>query len=269
MRAALGLGADADADALESRLREVVTRIDHELVPWVPLLGILLASTFRRRRDICLTPFVPGPACQVAMRFLVETLGGTPTMLAVEDAHFMDEASADLLLRLARAASSLRFVLVVTHAEPAMTWAPLDDEALRCFALTLMPLSEASAVRIVEAATDDRPLPPHVVEEIARRSGGNVLFLFELIDMARATGAIETLPDSIEAVIAADIDRLSPSDRTVLRHASVLGASFDPDVLAAALHDEADLGDAALGAAERTRQLGSVRRDAVPQHARS
>ena len=231
--------------AAELRLREVVARIDEELVPWVPLLGILLGL------DLPPTPetsslderFLRDTLADVALRFLVDTLGGTATMLAVEDVQFMDEASADLLVRLSRAAGSLRYVLVVTHSDPATTWAPVDDDDLRCLAFTLRPLTDRQAAEIIQIATDERPLAPHVVEEIARRSGGNVLFLFELLDMARATGTTAALPDSVEAVIAADIDRLSPSDRMVLRSASVLGASFDRGLLAATLDGEAELDD--------------------------
>ena len=245
MRAALGLDARADADAAERRLREVVARIDVELVPWVPLLGILLGL------DLTPTPetsslderFLRDTLADVALRFLVDTLGGTATILAVEDVQFMDEASADLLVRLSRAAGSLRYALVVTHSDPATTWAPVADDDLRCLAFTLRPLTERQAAEIIQIATDERPLSPHVVEEIARRSGGNVLFLFELLDMARSTGTTAALPDSVEALIAADIDRLAPPDRMVLRSAAVLGASFDRELLVAALAGEAEVDD--------------------------
>ena len=102
-------------------------------------------------------------------------------------------------------------------------------------------MREEDAAEIVRLATDDQPLSPNDVDEIARRSGGNALFLFELLDMVRETGTTEALPDSVESVIAGDIDRLSPSDRTVLRYASVLGASFDTALLATAVHDDVEL----------------------------
>ena len=67
---------------------------------------------------------------------------------------------------------------------------------------------------------------------MSRRSrgarAGSPLFLFELLDLVRTTGSVSRCPDSVEAVIAADIDELSPADRTVLRYAAVLGTSFDP-----------------------------------------
>jgi class 3 adenylate cyclase/tetratricopeptide (TPR) repeat protein len=245
MRASLGVAPTDDTAAVERQLREVVARVDASLEPWLPLLGVPFGL------DLPTTPevqslderFLRDKLFEVVQRFLVEMLGGTSTVFAIEDAHFMDEASSDLLRRLAAASMSYRFVIVLTHADTSIVWAPLDDNA-RSLALTLVPLTERQAAEIVALATDDNPLPPHAVEEIARRSAGNVLFLFELIDMARATGTTEALPDSVEAVVAAEIDRLSASDRTVLRYASVLGASFDRGLLESALDGEALLDEA-------------------------
>src|SRR5262249_33782246 len=71
------------------------------------------------------------------------------------------------------------------------------------------------------------------------------LFLFELLDVARATRSLDALPDTVEALIAADIDRLAPRDRDLVRYASVLGATFDPELVAAAVEDELEVDVAA------------------------
>ena len=63
------------------------------------------------------------------------------------------------------------------------------------------------------------------------RSGGNPLFLRELIGVATSTGSVERLPDTVEGLVTADIDRLPPAQRTVLRYAAVLGMTVDEDVL--------------------------------------
>ena len=144
-------------------------------------------------------------------------------------------------MRLSLAGADLRQLLLVTHSEPGTTWAPFEEEGLRCLSFTLCPIREEDAAEVVRLATDDQPLSPDDVDEIARRSAGNPLFLFELLDMVRETGTTEALPDSVESVIAGDIDRLSPSDRTVLRYASVLGASFDTALLATAVRDDVEL----------------------------
>ena len=153
----------------------------------------------------------------------------------------MDDASTDLLLRLARSGSARRQAMLVTHSRPDTVWSPTDDESLWRLSLTLVPLPMGRAAEIVEHVTEDEPMAPHVVDEIARRSGGNALFLLELIDLVRESGSIDSLPSSVESIIAGEIDRLSPSDRTVLRYASVLGTSFDTRLLEAAVLEEAEL----------------------------
>ena len=63
------------------------------------------------------------------------------------------------------------------------------------------------------------------------RSGGNPLFLQELLHAAISAGTVEGLPDSIEGMITAEIDRLGTADRRVLRVASVLGMSFETGIV--------------------------------------
>ena len=249
VRAWLEIEPAAPADDVERRLREVVDLVEPELSAWLPLLGIILglelpATPETRGLD---ERFLRDTLADVAGRLLAAILAGAPAVLTIEDAHFMDDASADVLRRLARTDSPLGLALLVAHSDPGVSWAPTDDEHLRCLTFTLLPLSDAHSTRIVEFATDERPLAPHDVEAIVRRSGGNVLFLVELLDAARVTGSAAALPDSVEALIAADIDRLRPSDRTVLRYASVLGSSFDPELLSAAVRDEVELDDALWG----------------------
>ncbi len=245
MKSMLRLGNDAAAENVERRLREIVGRVDPGLVSWIPLLGILLGL------DIADTPetavlderFLRERLGEVTMQFLFTMLAGTPTMIAVEDVHFMDEASRDLLLRLARANTELRHVILVTHGDLGSVWAPTDEDVIRTLAVCLLPLPVSRLVAIAEQASEDHPLAPHELEEIARRAGGNTLFLFELLEAVRKTGTIEALPHSVESLIAGDIDRLSPEDRTVLRYAAVLGGSFEPDLLAEAARAEVSLDD--------------------------
>ena len=111
--------------------------------------------------------------------------------------------------------------------------------------LEVGPLGVAALIEIIDSVSEDDPLPRHEVEEIARRSGGNALFLFELIEGVRATGSIQTLSLILRPVPRSPgrLDCLTPSDRTILRYAAVLGASFDPEMLAHAVGDDVDLDD--------------------------
>ncbi len=242
-RAVLGLSPADSAEAVAGRLRMATEAVDPTLTPWVPLLGILLGV------DVPPTPetqalderFIPERLADVMIRFLYTSLAQTTTALVVEDAQHMDEASRELLRRLARAGADRKQLIVVTHDGSGALFDAADTEDLHALSFALVPIPHAAAVAMVNAATDDDPLAPHVVDEIARRAAGSPLFLFELLDVVRETGSTESLPESVEAVVAAEIDRLSPADRTILRYASVLGTSFDPGLLAQSLDGEAVL----------------------------
>ena len=97
--------------------------------------------------------------------------------------------------------------------------------------LALGGLNEEEALELVHLQTEDSPLPPQSAQLLVERSGGNPLFLRELIGIATSTGSVERLPDTVEGLVTADIDRLPPAQRTVLRYAAVLGMTVDEDVL--------------------------------------
>jgi tetratricopeptide (TPR) repeat protein len=73
----------------------------------------------------------------------------------------------------------------------------------------------------------DGHMPPHRRAALVERAAGNPLYLTELL------GAdADELSTTLESVIAAQIDRLAPADRRLLRHAAVLGSRFDLGLLA-------------------------------------
>jgi tetratricopeptide (TPR) repeat protein len=74
---------------------------------------------------------------------------------------------------------------------------------------------------------------------LVERSGGNPLFLEELVVATRHAGGIESLPGSIESLMTSRVDRLPTGLRDVLRQVSVLGSSFPRDLAAAVLGEDA------------------------------
>ncbi|MBA3235256.1 MAG: AAA family ATPase [Chloroflexi bacterium] len=244
LRDVLDLDAGADADEVIESIRGRVGELDPGLAPWIPLLGILLGLDMPDTPETATLDarFLRDRLTEIALRFLAGSLEDIPTVLVIEDAHHLDEASQDLLLRLSVAAADKRQLLIVTHEGDRVVF-PTEDDGPATMTIDLRPLSEERTIAILELATAEDPLRPHEVAEIARRSGGNPLFLFQLLDTVRTTGTIEALPDSIEALISGEIDQLAPTDRTILRYASVMGSSFDPALLISCVRDEMDFDD--------------------------
>jgi len=103
--------------------------------------------------------------------------------------------------------------------------------------IELAPLTEEAALELARAATEDAPLPERELALMVAQAGGSPLFLRELIAAAKNGDSVENLPDSIEEVVAARIDRLPVDVRHLLRRMSVLGQSFPVDLLADVVED--------------------------------
>ncbi len=236
LRGLLGLSADTPEDFDILTVRAAVERSAPQLAPWVPLLGAVLDLQIPETAQTAqLEEQFRRPRVAITTTELLEALIGGPMLLIVEDAHWMDEASADILRYMAGAVDSLPWLVCVTRRAEETGFCASPAESVVC--LDLLPLDSQDATELINLATQDTPLSVHAISALAERSGGNPLFLHELVASAGSADDLGALPDSVEAVIAARIDRLHPVERNVLRRASVLGRSFPEALLRAVMDD--------------------------------
>jgi class 3 adenylate cyclase/tetratricopeptide (TPR) repeat protein len=231
------LARDASPSDVESTLRRRVAETAPELEPWIPLLGTAVGL------DLPATPetsklderFVPDRTAETLMQLLTALRTG-PTLFVFDDVHWMDEASVRVLTLISDQMTERPWLVLVTRRDVTTGFAAAAGPHV--VAVRPLPLSGEAAAELAKVATEEVPLPPHVLKALTERSGGNPFFLGELVAAALAGAALDELPGSVEALMAANIDRLAPSERTVLRYAAVLGASFETNLLAEALHEE-------------------------------
>ena len=165
-------------------------------------------------------------------------------VILVEEAHWADGASAALLKRVAFAAVGRPWALLVVRRGDRDGFAP--DTGVR---VVLGPLHRDVIERLVITATEATPLRPHEVAAIVERAGGNPLFVEEVTRLALGSGSLDQLPESVQAAMSTQIDRLSPPVRRVLRYCAVLGRSFRREVARASLAADGIDVDAATFAA--------------------
>ena len=229
LRPLVGILPDEIPDAAGAKLTAFVTGVMPDLLGWLPLLALPfdaeVASTpeveeidpsFRRDR-------LHDAVDQFLMRLLL-----MPTAIVVEDTHWLDDASQLVLAKLAEPGP--RPWLVVTTRRPSGP--PLAETAT---VLELAPLTAGDARSLALAATGDTPLSEAALAALTERAAGNALFIREL---ALSPAADEALPETVELLLTNRIDALHPSDRLRLRHASVIGPSFDLDLLTETLTEE-------------------------------
>jgi class 3 adenylate cyclase/tetratricopeptide (TPR) repeat protein len=227
---------DSDAgDQGAVALRTELAATGSALLPWSPLVGAVAGIPMPDTAEIS--------DLDVEFRAirLREVVGdiftrrlSTPTLLVFEDVHWMDEASSTLLASLCGHAGERPWLICVTRRPDHDGFVADPACALR---LSLPSLTGADVTRLAHLALRDVALRPDQVEALSRRSGGNPLFLRELAAAAQQSGDFDSLPDSVDAVIASRIDRLTTDDRQLLRRVSVLGTAFDAALLDAVLDD--------------------------------
>ncbi len=235
LRIPTDLGHDEAVAVLQERVRDACP----ELIPWIPLIGVpmdleipdtpevaALDERFRRER------------MAAAVGDVLEEFHGDPAIAVIEDAQWLDDASADLLDALAVRMDGIPHVLCVARRAPDAD----GPEGPDVVALGLEPLAPSDSLRLIELATEEMPLTAHTEEALVQRSGGSPRFLKSMLyAIAESGGNIDELPSSVEGLVMAQIDRLSPRDRRRLRQLSVLGMRFSRD-LAERVLEEAGLG---------------------------
>jgi tetratricopeptide (TPR) repeat protein len=237
LRELLGITDGADAKGVAQRLVDRIQANAPEVVPWLPLLAIPLDVWVQPTPEVegLDEEFVRARMAEVLDRFL-ELVLPTPTLIVFDDVHWMDEASTDLLQRIVSSASRRPWLICLTRRSGQGVF-HLGTDVER-ITIELEALDASRAAELVETATEDEPLPPHVMAVLAERSGGNPLFLRELVAAAKQGGSLDALPRTVEELMSSQIDALAPADRTLLRYASVLGVSFDPRMVATMLIDD-------------------------------
>ncbi len=251
LRSGSGIPVDASAELTGNRLGDIVAEYAPELLPMLPLLalpfGAKVASTLEA--DAIDPEFRRLRVHEVVVDFLDATLTG-PILLVVEDAHWIDDASGELLNHLVRASAERPWAAIVTRRPEGQWEIPDVDHVV---SLQLEPLTD-DAIRELAIDVSTRALADRDLDLVASRAQGNPLFAVELARaISDSTSDGDELPDTIEQIIASRFDRLEPSARRLIRVASVLGNQFHEVIVTAlfsAVDRTADVGAALASAQE-------------------
>jgi class 3 adenylate cyclase/tetratricopeptide (TPR) repeat protein len=244
LRAMLGLSEAAAPGTVAAALVDAVRADAPGLLPWLPLLGDVLDVPVRATAEVeaLETQYLRARLEETVVAF-VAARRREPTAFVFEDAHDIDDASRGLLQRLASIAGQHPWLVVVTRRPEGEEPFGADPPPRQLVVLT--PLPESAAVSLLDAVAEELALTAVQRDALVERAGGNPLFIHELAEAALASGTVEELPDRLEPLLAAKVDRLQPGERQVLRAAAVLGIRFDPGILAELL-DETPVAGARL-----------------------
>ena len=168
----------------------------------------------------------------------------SPVVMIVEDLHWLDSVSEELLGKIVDSEDKLRLLLLTTrrpeYCPPWMNRTVVSK-------LLLEPLPIGDIRRLMRARLAVETLPEPLAWGVAEKAEGNPLFAEEIISFLKERGVVRTtpggpdfdprllataLPGSVQSLLTARVDSLAQNDRTLLQAASVIGRRFDPQLLA-------------------------------------
>jgi class 3 adenylate cyclase len=164
------------------------------------------------------------------------TLGGSrrrPLVIVVEDLHWVDTISEEYAASLVERVPTAPILLIFTY-RPG--YRPRWGDRSSGTQLALTQLGPAESRRVVLGTLTGAPLPADVTERILEKAEGNPLFLEELVRVATEPGrrgSPAAVPDTVQDVLSARVDRLPEAARRLLQCAAVLGRQFSVRLLRA------------------------------------
>ncbi len=238
LRAATGVEG-LDGQAARDRVRDRIPDADPEdLALFDDLLNIADPNTS--------LPAIDPDARRRRLTALVNTASlarETPAVYAVEDAHWIDEVSESML-------ADFFAVIPQTPSMVLITYRPEYEGALTRIhgaqTIALAPLSDSESSALVAELLGPDPSVVGLGQTIAERAAGNPFFAEEIVRELAERGVLcgepgayvsmgevaeVSVPATLQATIAARIDRLPPEAKRTLNAAAVVGARFSLDLL--------------------------------------
>jgi DNA-binding SARP family transcriptional activator len=164
-----------------------------------------------------------------ARRFLEIQARSQPVLVVFEDLHWAEPTFLDLVESLALEPGHSPIALVCV-ARPELleqrpAWAAKVDRAV---SIELPPLDAGPAASLLDALTADQRLPPSTRARLMDTAAGNPLYLEQLaVSLSEQTGSDRpALPPTIQALLAARLQRLGPGAGSVLARAAIIGKDF-------------------------------------------
>ena len=169
---------------------------------------------------------------QILRQMCIGAARERPLIIAIEDIHWMD-ASSEALAEMFQTLEGVPLLLIVTY-RPGY-W-PQSLERTHLTQIALQPLSPEDSRTVLGGFLSRERLADPVCERIVTKAEGNPLFLEELARTVREqSGPSEeiTVPDTVEEVLRARINRLPDRERRLLQSAAAIGKTVPLEVLVA------------------------------------
>jgi len=239
LRSCFGLKEGEREFLVRKRLEEKTSAIDPKLKAILPPLQELLSLKVEDEAYLKLEPQKKREKIFEAIRdLLVVESQKKPLVIAVEDLHWIDKTSEEFLAYFIGHLPNSRILLLLLYRpEYTHQWSSKS-----CYSqIRVDELPAKSSADLVRAMLEEGEVAPELRELILKRAAGNPLFMEEFTHTLLENGSIQKkdrqyvlsrkpseihVPDTIQGIIAARMDRLDDNLKRIMQVASVIGRDF-------------------------------------------
>ena len=226
-------------DTMLEKIERGVLRLGEDLRPILPYVCYLLSVG---PRDTTLQNMDPqlrrAEILDALRRLLLRAAEVRPQIVVFEDLHWMDKATEAFLLTTADSIPASRVLCLFTY-RPGYTH-PFGERTYHT-RLVLPTLSTADSLQMAQAILATESLPKELETLIVRKAEGNPFFVEEVVKSLQEISAMQwagdqyvltrpldeiVVPDTIQDVLMARIDRLPEAPKKTLQLAAVIGREF-------------------------------------------
>ena len=239
LRSYFGIKEGEQEFLIQRKMKERVRKLDEKLQSILSPLQDLLSLKVEDEQYLKLEPKQRRERIFEALRDLFVRLSQESILiLAVEDLHWIDRTSEEFLDYLIGWLANARILLILLH-RPEYTHQWGSKSYFNRIGLTQLTLK--SSAELVQAILEEGEVAPELRDLILSRAGGNPLFMEELIHTLLENGSIQMrdhqyvlaqrpselqVPETIQGIIAARMDRLEENLKRTMQVASVIGREF-------------------------------------------
>ena len=244
LKRACGVDDGDTEQVIGEKIEHAAARLGGELRPPAAFLRAMLSIDPGDGAVAAMDPKLRRAGMFEAVRqFLLASAEARPLVVMLEDVHWMDEATTEFLALMAESVESSRILLCVTHRTGfALTF----GEGVFQTRLTMSRLAQAETTAIAGALLGVPVLSPELQRLLDAKTDGNPFFVEEVVRSLDESGALERrgdtiglahpteaidVPDTIQDVILARLERLDSRARDTLHVAAVIGREFSRHVL--------------------------------------
>ncbi|MBI3454687.1 MAG: AAA family ATPase [Candidatus Rokubacteria bacterium] len=226
-------------ETIVAKIEQGVLRLGEDLRPVLPYVRYILAVD---PRDPVVSSMDPqqrrGELFYALRRLLLRAAEVQPQVVVYEDVHWMDAAMEEYLALIADSLPASRVLQILTYRTG---WVPPFGDRTYHTRIALTTLSTEDSIQMAGALLATERLPEDLQALIVRKAEGNPFFVEEVIKSLQEVGALRrsgdryvlaerldgiVVPDTVQDVVMARIDRLAEAPKRVLQHASVIGREF-------------------------------------------